>query len=206
MPRGKAAPFHAIYTETQREACAIAHVDRMLTARKVAEMAAADELTFLGETLEPFEIKPATISDLGRKLRHRRNGKVSSEVARMKPGDAVEALRRRLLAVADAELGVIERQARGKRDLDRYRDIVKCVREAMSIPAANDERPTPAGKGRHDQQGTPRPPATAGRLAGPLMAAHRQAPRSSGTDVAGAPENGNGPAEAGPSGDSGDAG
>jgi hypothetical protein len=117
----------------------------------------------------------------------------------MKPGDAVEALRRRLLAVADAELGVIERQARGKRDLDRYRDIVKCVREAMSIPAANDERPKPAGKGRHDQPGAPRPPATAGRLAGPLMAAHRQAPRSSGTDAAEA-RNGNGPAAAGPSG------
>ena len=105
--------FHERYTEEEREALASAYTDRGIRpARRVVELAAAGELEHNGERLPAFEANESTVRGLASGLGRRRAGQLTSQLSTAAPRDAVEALRRRLVNLADARLGEMERHAR----------------------------------------------------------------------------------------------
>jgi hypothetical protein len=78
--------FHELYSEEQREAIASAYVDRGIhPARRVVELAAAGELEWNGQPLEPFTTNASTVRSLGGLLRRRRTGQVTSSLAAAPP-------------------------------------------------------------------------------------------------------------------------
>jgi hypothetical protein len=163
--------FTATYTDDQRDAAAAAYVDRRIPAPRVAELAAAGELTLNGRPIEPFEIIPQYVRTLGTRLRRRRAGDIEREIAKLPARDSIEALRRRLVSTADQELAALERQKPGKRDLERFRQVIRCVREAAALPGAKDPRPSAPGRregGGPDREGA----ETRGGLAGDILRAH----------------------------------
>jgi hypothetical protein len=178
--------FTAKLTIEQREAVGLAMADTNMSARQISKAAKLGQLADFktGELLEPFEVSPSYTADLGSALRRRRQGK-TSRVGDMEHRDAVEALRRRFLETADAVLEWEEKRQPNRRDLERVRQCIRCVREAASLPGPKDPRPDPPGKGPHtDRTGEA---ITRGGMAGMILAEHRRAPR-----------NADGPADGGP--------
>ena len=173
-------PFQARYTPEQREALATAYEDRRIRpARRVVELAAAGELA---PGLAPFEVLGGenTVRDFALKLRKRRAGEWTSELAKQPPRDAIESLRRRLVNVCDEMLHAIEQTPADKRDPERVRQAARAIREAAAIPGPTD--PTPPRPGhRKDNDGVRREGVTrTSNPAGALLAAHR----GDGTDPA----------------------
>jgi hypothetical protein len=164
--------IEAKYSPEQREAIAVAWLDLAIRpARRVVAMAAAGELELNGEKLPPFETRVSTVADFARKLRQRRAGTIASEVEKLGPRDAVEALHRRLTRLADAELAALEKTRAGKRDPERIRQIARAVVEIARIP---DPTTAPVPKVAPKATG---PGSTAGGLAGAVLAAHGQGSR-----------------------------
>lgn len=181
------------YTAEQREAMAAAYVDRKIRpARAVVQLAAEGKLTLHGEPLEPFETNENAVRDFARKLRKKRAGEVVSDLATKPPRDAIEALRRRLVNVADAMLRDVELQKPGEVEPERLRQIMRCVLEASKLPGPTDPRPA-QGQAR-DADGK-RGPQTTGGVGGALLRDHRSGQASAPVREA---ENDEGPAEAGP--------
>ena len=167
-------PWDAKFTDEQKEAVAIARVDGGRTARRVAEMAAAGELTLRGEPVGAFNISDRYVNEIGKRLERDRTGKTASKVAELPHRDAVENLRLRLIAGADAMLTAWEKQAAKspeKADTERHRQIVRCVLEASRLPGPGDKRPAPDTS--KDQQGKSAP-RTVGGPAGALLKEHRR--------------------------------
>lgn len=161
--------FVEVYTDEQREAVALAYVDQGHTAPATAKLAAAGELTLHGDPLPAFAINEHTIRTAGRALKKRRSGLAASGLAEKAPKDAIELLRRRLVIVADRELGFLEGKRAGAIDLERLRQVIRCVREAAALPGPKDPRPPAPGSrapGSDAQDG-----ATVGGLAGSIMKA-----------------------------------
>ena len=130
---------------------AIAVVDRGIhPARRVVELAAAGQLVgAAGDPLPPFETNPSTVRDQARLLRRRRAGEAVSTLAAQPHRDAIEALRRRLVSVADTMLTAYERDVKrdaAKANPERFRQIIRCVREAAGLPGPNDPRPPAPGQ------------------------------------------------------------
>jgi hypothetical protein len=172
------------YTRQQREAMAVAYVDRGIKpASRVVEAAARGELVLDGDTLAPFDTSEGTVRDVARKLRNRRAGKAKSAVAAMRGHDGPAALKRRLLAAADQELAVEENKRRGRRDIPRLQQIARMAREASAIPEPGDPVPVKPGEkipGTKQTAGG----KTTGGLAGAILAAAGQTrPRSNARDV-----------------------
>ena len=86
-----------------------------------------------------------TVRDCARKLKARRAGKLKSDAAMLPARDAVEALRRRLVSLADREMRVAERQKRGTVQPETLRQIARAVREIAAIPGIDDARPIHPG-------------------------------------------------------------
>jgi hypothetical protein len=144
----------------------------------VAEHAATGRLVDRsGNTVAPFEVPEDTVRTLARDERRARLGERSTALQDMPHRDAIEQLRRRLLAVADHELTWLERQqANGKLvNMERVRQIARTIREAASLPGPNDPAPPAPGAKRDGQRNGG---ATRGGLAAELLSAHR---RSNGT-------------------------
>lgn len=177
--------FAEKWTHEQREAMGIAYVDRgMRPARLVVEAARAGDLEYNGKRLDPFDPPLATVRDNVRHLKRRRAGQVESELATRPPRDAIEALRRRLVSLADRELAAIERDKAGTADLERLRQVIRCVKEAAALPGPKDPRPRQPGEGASkDREGSP---TTSGLGAQMLQAAKMNvhAPRPSSAGVA----------------------
>jgi hypothetical protein len=165
-----------VYTDEQRDAIASAWNDRgVRPASRVVELAAAGELTRPdGSKLDAFAVPEGTVRSLARHARKRRRGDVASRLADETPRDAVENLRRRLVAVADHELQRLERAQRTKPrdaiDVEQLRQVSRAVLEISRLPGPTDPR-TPSATTR-DADGR-KGPETRGGLAGPLLAAHR---------------------------------
>lgn len=168
--------FAEKYSDAQREAVAYAYEDRKIRPyRRVAELAAAGELTHNGETLEPFTIPESYIADLVRKLRKRRAGETTSQLASAEPRDAIEALRKRLVNAADAMLQDLEAKVKrdaGTADPERLRQITRAVREAAALPGPNDPKPPAPGARVNGQRDGGE---TTGGLAGEILKANRTA-------------------------------
>lgn len=173
--------FQAKYSAAQREAVIDARLERQLSGAKVSQLARDGALVHNGKALEPFEIPKHSVYSLAANERKRRHGTTRVELAKMPHEDAVDLLRRRLVAAAEYDLQGYERQQRkGKPDPDRLRQIIRCVREAAALPGAKD--------GRTHQPGL-RDPAThkisegpsRGGLAGSIIAAARSNGREEGS-------------------------
>src|SRR4051794_24289336 len=96
---------------------AVAMVEHGLKAREVVDRAAAGTLELDGQPLAPFEItNPSTVRDQARRYRRRRAGEVRSPLADEPARDAIEAMRVRLINVADAMLTAVERQPAEQRN------------------------------------------------------------------------------------------
>lgn len=166
-------PFDEKFTDEQRDACAIAYVDGA-TAKDVAQAAADGRLRYRGKTLEPFEIKPSYIGSLGQRERKRRQGRSDSKVAELPHRDALEVLRVRSIAAADALLAAYEKTI-AKRpenaDPERLRQILRVQLEASRLPGPTNAR-TPSN-GTRDENGKQQPRTTGG-VAGALLREHRQ--------------------------------
>lgn len=182
------APYEQRYSSDAKEAVCVAWNDKQIRpAARVRELAASGLLTRPdGSRIDPFDIPEGSIRSFAKEQRRRRAGRHKTELAKVGARDAIEALRVRLVSIADRELAVLERSKAGSVDLPRLRDVVRCVREAAALPGPNDPRPPVPGNGpdgiRQGRKGT-------GALAGPLLRAHRAGK---------VPGNGDGPAEAEP--------
>lgn len=171
-----ASPFETKYTDEQRDALAHTYEDRRIRpARLVVQLAADGQLEWKGQKLEPFHTTENTVRSLADQLRKSRAGTRSSDLATIPHKDAIEQLRRRLVAAADHILAAEERALKTdprKTEPERLRQIVRVVREAAALPGPNDPRPTAPGRMKDgEQSGSPTRAGTA--LAGKLMAAHR---------------------------------
>lgn len=172
------------YTKEQREAIGVAYVDLgVRPAQRVAAMAAAGELMLDGQRLDPFETNASTVRDCSRKIRLRRAGQLRRELATLQPRDQLEALRVRLVALADREISYHEKQPRGKVKSEELRQYARVLREIAAIPGPTDPRPAAPGQkipGTQVNNGE----RTTGGLAGKALAASR---RSSPAQIAPGP-------------------
>lgn len=197
MPPAKPRPFEKQLEPFQRDAAARAAADYGLDTAEVVRRAAAGTLKSPdGEVLEPFTITHDYVRHLKSALVRARQGKTASPLAKLPPKDAIEALRARLMNLADHELAYLERQRTGRRDMKRYVEVCRCVREAAALPVPKDEpQPAPgAGAKSEREEG-----ATRSGNAGALLAAMR----GSRTNQSGpGPETETARANGGPSGDS----
>src|SRR4051794_38046495 len=101
-PAGCLVSFHERYSEEEREPLGSAYLDRGIgPARRVVELAAAGEREHDGQRLDPFITSESTVRSVAGLLRRRRAGQATSALASAPPRDAVEALRGRLVDVAD---------------------------------------------------------------------------------------------------------
>lgn len=173
------------YTDEQREAVAVAYLDRgVKPASRICDLAAAGQLATAGDanrTLEPFEIPVASVRDIYRNARRRRSGALKSGLTDVPHRDAIESLRQRLVSVADHELARVEKQqarANGKPvDPELLRQIARAVREIAALPGPNDARPVKPGDkipGENRTAGGP----TVGGIAGQILSSHRRTPSS----------------------------
>lgn len=173
--------FQAKYSDEQREAVAIAYVDRKVRpAKAVCDLAARGELPHDGKQLEPFTIGPDAVRTYAARLRKGRNGQLKSGLTDAPPKDAIEALRIRLISAADDALKRVERRMRATncsaKDIELARQVARLIREAAAIPGPNEARPVPPGAkvpgaGNKTNGGT-----TRAGLAGSILASHRGGP------------------------------
>jgi len=116
----------------------MAYVDRGIRpAREVVRLAAAGQLEHGGLLLEGFDVAESTVRSLGRQLGLRRRGEVNSALAKAPARDAHEALRRRLVTIADHHLAAIERDQKRRRgrveNPDELRQMARAVREIVAL-------------------------------------------------------------------------
>lgn len=169
--------FVEVYTDQQRDAVAFAWNDRIIRpAARVAELARRGELTAEnGETLPPFDMPEGTIRSVARHARKRRRGKLPSKLADAPPRDAVENLRRRLVAMTDRELERLERKQRTKPteplDTEHTRQLARAVLEIARLPGPSD--PRPPSKDTRDPETGKKGPDARGGLAGDILRDHR---------------------------------
>jgi hypothetical protein len=174
------------YSDAQRDALAAAFAQPSVTAKRVAEMAAAGELVDAeGQPFKEFSVPESTIRDFARQARlSEARGSALDDGS---PRDAIEALRQRLIKLADAEMKVLEAQPQGKVDLERLRWVIRCVDDAAKIPRPPEPRPRSDERG----EGTPRSPDATAPGVGSLITEHRRtlpAPTPEAQAVTPAPE------------------
>ena len=168
-----------VYTPEQRDALAIAYLDRRIRpAQRVADLAAEGTLE---EGMAPFQTSANTVRHYASELRKRRAGEIAADLAKVSHRDAIDALRLQLLSATEHELRRINRslrnpnrsESRQKHDADMLKTLVRTVREAAAIPEKT--APTPSAPGQTDGQGgNTAGKVGGGKLAGPLLTAHRQ--------------------------------
>lgn len=166
--------FERVYSDEQRDAALSAYLDRgVRPQRRIVELAAAGELTHRGKPLEPFALNLNTLRDMLTVERKRRAGRVRGETAKMPHMDAVDALRARMLNVADTTLAAEEKIDPAKRDPERMRQIARLVREVAALPAKGEGRSRAPGQ---KENGAKQSGETTGGMGGALLSAARKRP------------------------------
>jgi hypothetical protein len=166
-------PFDEKLTDDQREAAGLRYIDTEDTGKEVARKAQAGELTLRGEPVGAFEIAPSYAAQLGARIKKQRLGHTASKAADLPHRDAIEVLRRRLIAVAESVVADLEKKAArdpANLDLERHRQAVRCVFEASKLPTATS--PAPPSEHTRDTNGQ-KGPRTMGGMAGALLKEHR---------------------------------
>jgi hypothetical protein len=140
------------YSDAQRDAIAHAYNRRNLRpAGRIERLAAAGELRAeSGELLPAFAIPASSVRDIARAYRAKAAGLARSQLARSP--DAVELLRRRLIAATDAELQRIERAQQRRQPLrnsaELLRALARAAREIAALPAAGSQQRSAAPERR----------------------------------------------------------
>lgn len=167
--------FPAKYDDDQRAAIVQTGVDRgVRPIRRIAEMAAAGELSYEGESIAPFKIPEPTVRDIIDRAKKRREGKLVTELAARPPRDAIEVMRRRFFSLADHELRRIEAtHKRTKKPIDARltAQLIRIVRETAALPGPGESRlPRKLGD-RADDGGQPTTGPLENSLAQPILRA-----------------------------------
>lgn len=159
------------YSTKQRAAIEHAYCDLVIRpATRIGEMARGGTLKLDGNLLPAFEIPDASIRDIGKRAEQRRAGLVASDLAAAPPADAIEALRRRLLNMLDAETKRLERQQKAKPTaeipLDRVRELLRAMRELAALPPGGERgrKPGAAVPGQRYKPDSPTKDGLAGQL------------------------------------------
>lgn len=147
-------PFPARYSDLQRAAVAAAWNGwgraQVRPAHRLSALAAAGKLEHEGEPLEPFDVPPATVREIGSRARKRRAGEAPGALHAMPHAEAVDAIRRRLLGIIGHELERAEAQQARRQaapvEGERVRQIARAAREVAALPAS-PAAPRPAAPG-----------------------------------------------------------
>ena len=170
--------FERVYSEEAIAAAVHSYLDRKIRpARLVIQLAREGNLTTrTGEKVPAFELNPHTFRDFITRERKRRRGPVKGGGMNSlsNPDDVLEGLRRRMIALADSELGVCERQRQGKRDPEHMRQIARLVREVAALPKPGEGRSRTPGD--RDANGKMVDGKTTGGIVGKMLNAHRTRP------------------------------
>jgi hypothetical protein len=166
--------FERKYSVDEKEAVIYAYLDRRIRPlRAIVDLAARGELiTRDGRQVRPFQLNPNTVKSWLQVAKRKRQGTIRG-AAFENPEGTIEALRKRLIALADGELAHLERQRAGKRDPEHMRQIARAVREAAAIPVKGEPRGRAPGE---KDQGQKESGETTGGMAGSLLRAHRAKP------------------------------
>lgn len=169
------APFTPVYSDEQREAVEHWLLDRGATVPRVVQMADAGELLHQnGKRLARFKLNAHTARDMKRRAAARRAGKVTADLAKMPPRDALEALRRRLVNASDTLLSDWEKQAKRdpkSADPERLRQIARAAREIAALPGPGEGRtPKPGAKVNGERQSG----ETQGGIGAAILAEHHR--------------------------------
>lgn len=183
--------FERKWSREQKDAVTFAAIDRKVKRSRIAELARNGELTGRdGTQLEPFNMPDGTIASEIKEERRRRAGQIQREIVAKPPRDAIEQLRRNLVACADV---LVEQYAKtlqqGKpntADPERLRQIVRAVREAAALPGPNDARPPkPSAKvnGKREGGDTTGSNTLAGSILSDALKAKGEPLRNEGTET-----------------------
>ena len=167
--------FERRYSDEQIAAAVHCYLDRKIRpAKAVMQLAREGNLTGRdGRTVPAFSIGESYLRILVTNERKRRRGPVKGGGMNSlsNPDDVLEGLRRRMIALADSELGVCERQRQGKRDPEHMRQIARLVREVAALPKPGEGRSkTPGAK----ENGVQTEGRTRTGIVGQMLHAHRQ--------------------------------
>lgn len=173
--------YNRRYSERQRLAVQQAFGDRGIKRPKqLVALAAAGELTADGELVDAFTLTESSARDIGERYVKRRARIARAAVADQEPADAVEALRRRLVAVINEQLTAVERlQAAHKHNQikgEQLRQLARALRELAALPGPDGGKRSRA-PGAHDPaQGKTPDGTTRGGLAGKIRATTQPRP------------------------------
>jgi hypothetical protein len=136
------------YTQAQREALVAAYRRPGVTARRVAAQAAAGAVEHPnGHVLAPFTAPENTIRSLARREAMREQAAAArAELVELRPLDAVEVCRRRLLLAIDARLTREECQIAdgGRVDMVALIRVTRATRELAALSQGLHGPPAPA--------------------------------------------------------------
>lgn len=184
------------YTDDQLDALYHARYDHGATIANLAPLAQQGVLKLPnGTRLDPFEVNPNTVGDVLRDEKRRREGKARGSYDSIPLSDAVDDLSRRLLRVAERNVGKLERQKDpAPKDVQETARALREVRALDPVPEQRGVKPGRRGDGKAaGEQETRRTELGAG-----LLADHRA---GEGGQTASSPEPARAqerPAEAGP--------
>jgi hypothetical protein len=167
--------FERRYSDEQIAAAVHSYLDRKIRpAKAVLKLAREGNLLDRhGHEVPAFTMGEGYLRTLVTGERKRRRGpvKTGGMNALSNPDDVLEGLRRRMIALADSELGVCERQRQGKRDPEHMRQIARLVREVAALPKPGEGRSkTPGAK----ENGVQTEGRTRTGIVGQMLHAHRQ--------------------------------
>lgn len=164
------APFDRKLSAEQRKLIYQARFEHGQTYTQITRRVLAGELG----AGEPVQISPDYVGRICRAEEKKRHLRFSSPLADKPHRDAIEELRRGLIAAADDMLTDYRRLAKrspAKADVARGREIARLIREAAAIPAKKED--TPAAPGQKTN-GTQTEGPTRSGVGGALLTAMRQ--------------------------------
>lgn len=160
--------YAAAFNERQRNGTSYRDLERMCAAGTLPGLD--------GKPMPAHRIPYSTFNHALKELERKRAGKAVSPLANEPVQTAVNALRARLVTVADEELSAEERKGAGNRDMARIQALTKLAKEiASTAPVPRDEKPTGAGKRRPDGTKEPGRELMRTPLAEQILAADRKA-------------------------------
>jgi hypothetical protein len=170
------APFDRKYSPTRMKAIYRARFELGYSYPEIAKKAQAGEIV----AGDPFEIGAYYVGECCRKEEKRRALRFTSPLADKPHRDAIEELRRGLIAAADDMLTELRGRKPANVDPERARQIARLVREASAIPIPKADIPAKPGQHRegHREGGI-----TRSGQAGSLLAAHRGVSRNPNDDA-----------------------
>jgi hypothetical protein len=163
------AAFERKYAGERLRAILAARFDKGLSFPEISKRAKAGELV----PDDPFEISTGYLGKLCAREAKARELRFTSPLAEKPHRDAIEELRRGLVAAADdmlTDYRNVAKKTPAKADPGRGREIARLIREAAAIPAMREDTPQKPG---HKTNGQTTEGQTRHGPAGQLLAAMR---------------------------------